>query len=237
MSMPPLQPVGGATPPAPAPAPLTADLGTQQQNPWAMSPDGATGTAAKFARDKFLLNQKVLSLGSKYTMFDELSQALFHIDRPVLKLKAHIGVYEDEAKTRKVLSVDQERFLAINAKFTVKDENGNLIGSMERAGWMSMLRRTWEVRGADGLPIVKAMEDSWWKAIMRRVPYLDIVGDLIRTNFVIVRPGTNEVIGEFIRRYSLTDKYVLDMTKDPQRTLDRRLCVALAIVLDNAEAR
>jgi uncharacterized protein YxjI len=232
MSLPPIQPAGSeAVPPPPTPG-----VAAPVQNPWAINAPSTN----KFEREKFFLNQKVLSLGNKYTMFDEAGGVLFTIDRPVLKLKAHIGVFEDESKTRKLLSIDQERFLAINMKFSVKDEAGNVIGVMERAGWMSMLRRTWEIRDANGTPLALAQEDSWGKAIARRVLASTdraIIAAMIRTNFIITRFGSTEVIGEFIRRMTITDKYIMDMTKDPQRTFDRRLAVALAIVLDNAEAR
>lgn len=62
------------------------------------------------------------------------------------------------------------------------------------------------------------------------------IGDFLRTNFVIAGPDGRK-IGEFIRRFTLTDKYVLDLTSDPARTFDRRIGVALAVLLDTAEGR
>ena len=209
-------------------------------NPYTQAPIpvlGNVGTISqRFERDKFLLNQKVLSLGNKYTIFNEENQPLFYVDRPVFKLKAHIGVYEDEARSRKVLTLFQDAILAVNLSFTVLDEREQPIASLKRQGWLSLLRRTWKIYDASGREIAQAHEDSWWKALARRIPYVEVVGDLIRTNFIVTRPD-GHTLGEFIRRYSFTDKYVMDMTADPSRTLDRRIVVALAVVLDNAERR
>jgi Uncharacterized conserved protein len=247
-----LQPIGGGSPtppppPAPAPAPVLTPsapvaapaYGPPPQNPWAMSlPPTA---AEKFGQDKFLMNQKLFSLNSKYHMYDQFQQPLFFIDRPLLKLKTQIGVYEDEAKSRKVLSVNVESFWSIiNLTFLVNDADGNTVGYLRRKGWLSMLRRTWHIEDNMGRTIAVAQEDSWWKAILRRVLAsvdLEIISAMIRTNFILTRPGSTEVFGEFIRRFTIGDKYVLDLTRDPQRSFDRRLAVGLAIVLDNAERR
>jgi uncharacterized protein YxjI len=191
----------------------------------------------RFAYDKFLLNQKVMSLGGKYFIYNEQQQPLFYVDRPVFKIKAHIGIYEDESRARKILNVQQDSAWAIiNLSFTLQDETGATIACLKRQGWLSMLRRTWKIYDRDGREIAQAAEDSWWKALMRRVPYLDIIGDFLRTNFILTAPDGRH-IGEFIRRFTLADKYIMDLTADPSRTFDRRIAVALAIILDNAESR
>lgn len=187
-----------------------------------------------FQHDKFLINQKVMSLGSKYYVYNEANQPLFFIERPVLKIKMLFGIFTDETRTQKLLSLDQDSaWTIINYAFTLRDANEQPIAYFKRQGYLSMLRRTWKIFDVQGQEIAQAHEDSWWKAILRRLTDL---GPLFRTNFVVTRPdGT--LIGEFIRRFTITDKYVLDMTKDPQRTLDRRIAVGLAVLLDNAEHR
>jgi len=60
---------------------------------------------------------------------------------------------------------------------------------------------------------------------------------LLRTNFKIMSPCFLNVFGQFNRRMTVLDKYVLDLTFDPGRTLDRRIAVALGIMLDTGEYR
>lgn len=191
----------------------------------------------RFARDRFLLSQKVLSLGGKYHVYDETGHSLFFVDRPVFKIKSDIGVYTDESRASKLLTLRQEGlFHLMSFAFTVLDERGQPLARLRREGWISLLRRTWRVEDTTGHTLAVAREDSWWKAIARRVPYLDSVGRLICTNFIITRPN-NQPLGQFVRRFTLADRYVLDLSADAERTFDRRIALALAIVLDNAETR
>ena len=45
------------------------------------------------------------------------------------------------------------------------------------------------------------------------------------------------VIGSLNRKFQLRDRYVLDLTGDHERKLDRRLAIALAIGLDALQNR
>jgi len=45
------------------------------------------------------------------------------------------------------------------------------------------------------------------------------------------------VIGEFKRKFTILDRYVLDMSGDPQRLMDRRVALALGVMLDTGERR
>jgi uncharacterized protein YxjI len=229
MSMPPLD--AASAPPLP-----TVSNNTIAQNPW------ATDTvAAKFANDRFFVNQKILSLGNKYHVYDENNTPLFFVDRPVLKLKMEFTVYEDDSKRRPLLSVTQDSvFTVINFKFIIKDANGQVIGIMKREGWQSILRRTWMILDAQERLIATATEDSMGKAIARRIfaaTDLEIINALIRTNFYLYRADGTTKFGEFLRKLALTDKYEMNLQADPERHFDRRLAVALAILLDNAERR
>ena len=45
------------------------------------------------------------------------------------------------------------------------------------------------------------------------------------------------MIGEFNRKFTILDRYVLDMTADPAHELDRRIALALGVMLDTGERR
>jgi len=200
------------------------------QNPWAILPSDP------FANDVFLVNRQLFRM-NKYELLDAAERPILYADRPALRLISHIGVYADSAKTQKILDINQDGITILNDSYTVVDTTGRTIGFLKRRGWMSLLRRTWHIQDASGQDVAVVQEDSLWKAVIRRTPYLNVVGAFFRTNYIISRPGAIEPLGEFIRAYSLQDKHRLDLTRDTQRTLDRRLAVALGIVLDNVERR
>ena len=79
--------------------------------------------------------------------------------------------------------------------------------------------------------IAQAREDSWLKALFRR-----FISNLMRTDFeIVLSDGTR--VGAFHRKFTVADKYLLDLTGDPTRRLDRRIALGLAILLDTAESR
>jgi hypothetical protein len=83
-----------------------------------------------------------------------------------------------------------------------------------------------------------AIEDSVVLSLLRRV--LGSLFGVLRTNFVLVLlggPQHGTVIGEFNRKFTLFDRYVLDLSADPERQFDRRVALALGLMLDTGERR
>jgi len=80
-----------------------------------------------------------------------------------------------------------------------------------------------------------AKEDSIILSLLRRL--LGPFFGLLRTNFIILQPGSETVVGEFKRKFTILDRYVLDMTPDRQRLVDRRIALALGVMLDTGERR
>jgi hypothetical protein len=83
-----------------------------------------------------------------------------------------------------------------------------------------------------------AIEDSMVLSLLRRV--LGSLFGVLRTNFLLVHQGGAEgesVFGEFNRKLTLLDRYVLDLSGDPERRFDRRVALALGIMLDTGEKR
>jgi uncharacterized protein YxjI len=186
-----------------------------------------------FSFDKLLFNQKKISLGNKYYVFNEQGQELFYVWRKILALKRHIKVFTDRTESTVALEVTQDHIFAIlYSWYTLLDASGNTIARMRRNNILSILRRTWQVFLPDGSLLMEVAEDSWGKALFRRFgPF----GELMKTDFIFQSSGN--VIGKFIRKITLFDKYVLDLTMDPQRSLDRRIALAFCVLLDSAEAR
>ena len=189
------------------------------------------GRDPKFDHDKFLVHQKMLSISAKYYVYDEHQDPLFFVQRPALRLKAHIEVFDDDTKNVRRLMLRQDRILAINQHFTLLTPDDQVVCTYERRGILSLLRRTWVIRNPVGQEIAQAREDSWIKALFRR-----FISGLMRTDFEILL-ADNTHVGAFHRKFTIGDKYALDLTNDPDRRLDRRIAVGLAILLDTAEAR
>ncbi|HOO56853.1 MAG TPA: zinc ribbon domain-containing protein [bacterium] len=183
--------------------------------------------------DKYYFNQKILSIREAYYVYNEHQQEILFVKRLILALKRHIMIYTDRNENNMVMKLLQDQVFQIVYKwFTLVDEHGNTLARFRRNNFISLLRRSWDIFAPDGTMIAQVAEDSWGKALFRRFgPF----GDFFKTDFIIT--VGEQVIGTFVRKLTIADKYVLDMSGDPQKRLDRRVALALGILLDTAEAR
>jgi uncharacterized protein YxjI len=154
-----------------------------------------------------------------------------------LSAKRHVTFYRDQTKRTKLLEVLQDRkWQPITATYTVRDAAGRTLALLWKNYLYNFLRKRWYVKTPDGATtLYLAMEDSVILSLLRR-----LIGPLLgflRTNFIIVRPDSEEVIGEFNRKFTILDRYVLDLKADRGRTFDRRVALALGVMLDTGERR
>jgi hypothetical protein len=156
-----------------------------------------------------------------------------------LSPKRHINFYADESRTDLLLKVLQDKkYWIISATYTVLDAAGERLGRMRKNYLYNIFRKKWEVFAPDGRRLVIAREDSLILSLLRR--FLGPFFGLLRTNFILLTPGPDgqeQVRGEFNRKMTLFDRYVLDVSRDRPRTIDRRLAVALGVLLDTGEHR
>jgi uncharacterized protein YxjI len=151
-----------------------------------------------------------------------------------LSPKRHVTFFRDETKQEKLLEVLQDRkWQPITVTYTVLDGAGEVLSRFQKNYLLGLLRKNWKCLKPDGSLLCEAKEDSIILALLRRL--LGSFYGLLRANFIIEQNG--RIIGEFNRKFTLLDRYVLDLTKDRSRTLDRRIAIALGVMLDTGERR
>ena len=153
-----------------------------------------------------------------------------------LSAKRHVTFYRDQTKREKLLEILQDKkWQPITATYTVRDPAGHTIALLWKNYLYSLVRKRWYVKAPDGTVLYLAKEDSVILSLLRRV--IGPLFGVLRTNFIIVRPEGDEVIGEFNRKFTILDRYALDLKGDAQRTFDRRVALALGVMLDTGERR
>jgi hypothetical protein len=164
-----------------------------------------------------------------------LAFATFVIVSMSVRPRRHVTVYRDDSRRETVLRVLQDqRIAALVRTYTVMLPDGSMLARLRKNYAHNVLRKRWSVEGPDGRIIALAVEESIVLSLLRRV--LGTFFGLLRTNFLFLRPA-GEVLGEFNRKFTLLDRYVLDLTADTERTFDRRLALATGIMLDTGERR
>jgi len=153
-----------------------------------------------------------------------------------LSKKRHTTIYRDERMQEELLTVQQDRkWQWITWTYTVTNPDGGVLALLRKNLLYNLFRKRWYLDGPNGQRIATAKEDSIILSMLRRL--LGPLFGLLRTNFVIMRGDSEDVIGEFNRKYTILDKYVLDLKADGQRSLDRRLALAMGLMLDTGERR
>lgn len=153
-----------------------------------------------------------------------------------LSAKRHVTFYRDQSKRERLLEILQDKkWQPITATFTVRDPAGAPIALLWKNYLYNFFRKRWYVKAPDGTVLYLAKEDSVILSLLRRV--IGPLFGLLRTNFIFVRPDGDDVIGEFNRKFTVFDRYALDLKADPQRTFDRRVALALGVMLDTGERR
>lgn len=198
-----------------------------------------------FDADRFLIDQLIRPIANLYRV-TPLAAGEMPAGGPVafvrqkkLAIKEDIRFYADEEETRELFRIKARSVFDIGgARYDVVAADGTPIGVLEHVFGKSLLRSTWKVTDANGRELAIARERSQFGAILRRViDFVPDVGGLIPIpyNFDILTDG--QVVGRMDRKFQLRDRYVLDLSGDTGKQVDRRLAVALAIGLDTLQNR
>ena len=151
----------------------------------------------------------------------------------------HVTIYRDESRREVVLRVLQDQRLAFFVRsYTVLTAGGTMLARLRKNYLHNIFRKRWSVEMPPGRRLALAIEDSMVLSLLRRV--LGSFFGILRTNFIFVHvngPFAGTPFGEFNRKFTLFDRYALDLTGDPERHFDRRIALALGIMLDTGERR
>jgi len=198
-----------------------------------------------FDHDRYLVDQLIRPIANLYRVTPlaagdtPAGPPLAYVRQKKLAIKEHIRFCADENETQELFHIQAQTWLDTgSARYDVVDAQDGKIGLLHHVFGKSLLRTTWNVLNAADEEVAVAQERSQAMAILRRaIDFVPDIGGLIPIpyNFDILAGG--QVIGTMDRKFQLRDRYVLDLTGDPDKKLDRRLAIALAIGLDTLQNR
>jgi uncharacterized protein YxjI len=196
-----------------------------------------------FDADRYLVDQLVRPIVNLYRITPlaagetPAGPPVAFVRQKKMAIKEDIRFYADESETRELFRIKARSVFDIGgSRYDVIDGDAPF-GMLEHRFKASLIRSTWAVKNPADEEVAIARERSVPLAIARRVidfvPYGEMIP--IPYNFDIV--VGDRVIGHLNRKFQLRDRYVLDLSGDTERKLDRRLGVALAIGLDTLQNR
>jgi hypothetical protein len=197
-----------------------------------------------FDYDRFLVDQLVRPIANLYRVTPLVTgetpagPPIAFVRQKKLAIKEDIRFYGDEGETDELFRIKARSMLDIGGSRYDVLAGEEKIGQLWHKFGESLIRTTWHVGGPTEQEIALARERSTAGAIARRlVDFVPYVGAYVPIpyNFEILRDG--EVIGGMDRKFKVRDQYVLDLSGDREKNLDRRLAIALAVGLDTLQNR
>ena len=200
------------------------------------------------AHDRFVLRQRIRPAVNQYEF--SLPQAdgespgtpICFVEQRRFSFKEDIRFYADDTKAGEVMRLKARQRFDPRARYDVTGADGDRIGEIQKVFGRSLLRSSYALFGATGEELATATERSLAIALFRRgvgfVPYVGGFSDFLPIPYHFVFQQDGRELGSHRRQLGkFRDVYTIDFTADPERTIDRRLVLAIAVGMDALQAR
>ncbi len=190
------------------------------------------------AYESFRMAERFRLLGDRYELSalaadgSTAGEPLARIDRAAFKAREKLDAYATDGQ--RMFALQAQQLLDVGGRYVVTDAAGERIGELRKLFLESLVRSTWEVWDGTGALVATVRERSALLAVTRRL--IDAVPLPIPYHFDLSGPD-GAPIGTFRRLRTVRDRYALELTGDPDRSIDRRLALALAVALDALQGR
>jgi uncharacterized protein YxjI len=196
----------------------------------------------RFAHDAFFVDQLIRPIANLYRISTLGSdggpgQPVAFVRQKKLSIREDIRFLADESETEELFRLKARQIFDVRGRYEVTTPEGERIGTLEKVFGISLIRSTWRVYDPNDQQVALAQEKSIHVALFRRlidfVPYGEFAPIVFQ--FTIHMDGRE--VGELRRPLGIRDRYTLTLGGDPERRLDRRVAIALAIALDALQSR
>jgi hypothetical protein len=190
-----------------------------------------------FDADRFEIEQLIRPMVNLYRISSAGGPVAF-VRQKRMAIKEDIRFFAREDESEELFRIKARSMMEFGGRYDVTASDGARIGVLGKVFGKSLLRSTWSIMDADEQELAVAKERSQFWAIARRVIDAVPYGDFIPIVFhFTIDTADGRHFGDFTRAWGMRDRYTLDLSGDPGRTIDRRLAIALGIALDALQSR
>jgi len=186
--------------------------------------------------DQFEASKQLFKLfGGAFRLYTLDGRLLAYSKQKAFKLREDIRVYADEAQSVELLYIQADQIIDWSAAYKVIDsQTGEHLGALRRKGWSSVFRDAWEILDAQGVVRGRVVEDSGWKAMLRRM--VDWAALFLPQTYMIDVDG--HTVATMRQNFlGIPPKFQVDLSQDHDGRLPRPLAVATVILLLAIEGR
>jgi hypothetical protein len=189
-----------------------------------------------YQHDQFEARKHMLKLfGGSFDLRTTDGRLLAYSKQKAFRLREDIRVFADKAQTVELLYIQADRIVDWSASYHVTDSQaGEPVGSLRRKGWSSLFRDSWEILDPEGNVRARVLEDSGWKALLRRS--IDWAALFLPQTYLLQVEG--QTVATMKQNFmGIPPKFHVDLTQDTDGVLPRPLAVATVILLLAIEGR
>jgi uncharacterized protein YxjI len=197
--------------------------------------------------DVFILRQRFAPVVNRYEfslpgLDGQPGEHVAFVEQKRFTFKEDIRFYTDESKQHELMRLKARQRFDPRARYDVTAADGSKIGEIQKVFGASLLRSTYALFDAQGNELATASERSLLVALVRRavgfVPDIAAFADWLPIPYHFDFKRGDTLLGTHTRQaWKFRDTYTIDMSGDPQRTVDRRLILAIAVGMDALQAR
>jgi hypothetical protein len=189
-----------------------------------------------FEADRFEIEQLIRPMVNLYRISSRgLPVAFVRQKRMAIKEDIRFFAHEDESD--ELFRIKARSLMELGGRYDVTTPAGEKIGVLEKVFGKSLLRSTWRILDSAEQEVAIAQERSMLVAVIRRVIDAVPYGEFVPILFHFRIDHGERHLGDFTRPIGVRDRYTLDLSADSERTIDRRLGIALGIALDALQSR
>jgi hypothetical protein len=212
----------------------------------------------RFGHSQYSIKRKLLqAFGATLYLYDSNEQVVLWGQQKAFKLKEDLRFFADENKSQELIRIAARSIMDFSAAYDVFDsQTGQKIGAFKRKGWKSSLMQdSWLLMDAQDRELGQVQEDSALLGLLRR--YVDYVSLLFPQKFTVSMtveaanrvapspiaapnsdtPGMVDVAHYKQTKNPFSSKMEIDFAADSQNLFDRRLGLALAMLLVVVEGK
>jgi hypothetical protein len=198
---------------------------------------GNKSSDARFAHTQYIIKRKALqAFGATLYLYGPNEQLVLWGARKAFKLKEDLRFYTDDTKTEEVLRIAARSIMDFSAAYDVFDSRTNQkIGAFKRQGLKSQfVQDTWIIMDAGDREIGQVQEDSLLLGMLRR--YVEYVSLVLPQKYTATM-GPLPVATYARHMNPFSSRLDIDFSPDQNGALDRRLGLALAMLLESIESK
>ena len=183
--------------------------------------------------NQYMIREKFWRIFGNKFWFEDVNQKRYgYCEQKRFKIKEDIRIYSNPSKSHEWLKIKQKQLVDAWGGYDVIDSGtGEVLGTVRRKFWASILRTRWHLLDATGKEFGMLIEDSMGQALARRL----LLGLILPKKFHIQIKDATEPVTMRQMFNPFIKKLVVNIP--PNHPLDRRFIAGLAIVVAAIDGR